>query len=313
MSIPIEQIVAASYPAVVADMRNQNQWAENAALREMEKLGAIDRLDFGDHIEAPLDYRPNPDTAILASDQDTASLLKTEILTAASYDIAQLSVPVTWTKGDDAKNPSENQKVAYVRQLLENGINSHDDMIEQCIFVTSAAGGVELNGLDTLVPTSGQGTPGGISAVTETWWRNPADTYIDGSDIEAGMTSIFNACMKGSGATLTPKLLLSGADPHALYESQLQTLQRFVDSKEADGGFKTLAFKTARFVFSQYGSGNIYFLNDKNFKLCVSKQYFRDKGTTQEVNDQNAFRFFIYTALQAITTNKSRLGVLYQG
>jgi hypothetical protein len=310
MALSIEQIVAVSYPAVLAEMRNANQWAENAALKELERQGFIHRVSLGETIEAPLDYRANPDTAILASDQEEASLLKTEILTAASYDIAQLSVPVTWTKGDDAKNPSETQKVSLTKQLLENGINSHDDMIEQCIFTTSSSGGVELTGLDTIVPTSGQGTVGGISAVTETWWRNYADTYTDASDIEASMTTAFNEAMKGSGSSLSPKVLISGADPHALFESQLQSLQRYVDTNDADAGFKTLAFKSARYIFSQYGGDKIYFLNPKNFNLIVSKQYFRDKGNTQEINAQNAFRFFIYSAMQFITNNKSRLAVL---
>lgn len=312
MSLTIDQIVAVSYPAVLAEMRKaSNQWVENAALRELERQGCIKRVSLGDHIEAPLDYRPNPDTAILANDQDTASLVKTDVVTAASYDIAQLSVPVTWTKGDDAKNPTENQKISLAKQLLENGINSHDDQIERCIFTTSSSGGVELNGLDTLVPDSGQGTPGGIDASTETFWRNYSDEYNDVTDIEAAMTAAFNAAMKGSGSELAPKVLVSGVDPHTLYESQLQTLQRFVDVSEADAGFKTLAFKTARYVFSHYGDDHIYFLNPKSYNLVVSKQYFRDKGNTQEINDQNAFRFFIYSALQAVTNNKSRLAVLH--
>lgn len=227
------------------------------------------------------------------------------------YDIAQLNVPVTWTKGDDAKNPSENQKIALVKSLLENAINSHDDLIEQTFFTTSAVGGVELNGLDTLVPTSGQGTVGGIDASVETFWRNQADTYTGGSDIEAGMTDVFNACAKGSGSTLQPKVLISGSTPHALYEGQLQALVRFGDTASGDTGFKVLKFKTADYVFSQFGGSNIYFLNPKNLKLVVSKQYFRDKGSTYDVPGQNAFYFLIYSALQMVTNNKSRLGVLH--
>jgi hypothetical protein len=311
MALSISQIVAVSYPAVLAEMRKaQNQWVENAAVRELERQGMIKHINFGESIEMPLDYRANPDGGVLATDMDSAALNKTDVITAATYDVAQISYPVTWSKGDDAKNPTETQKVSLVKQLLENGINSHDDLIEQCIFTTSAAGGVELNGLDTLVPTSGQGTPGGIDAGTELFWRNFADTYTDVTDIEATMTAAFNAAMKGSGSEQTPKVILSGADPHALYESQLQSLQRFVDTKEGDGGFKILAFKTARCVFSQYGDDKMYFLNPKSYKLLVSKSYFRDKGTTQELNDTNAFRFFIYSALQAVTDNKSRLAVI---
>lgn len=289
--------------------KGANQWAESAALREMERQGVIQRISLGATIEAPLDYRVNPDTAVLANDQDEASLVKTEIMTAASYSVAQLSVPVVWTKGDDAKNPTEAQKVALVKQLLENGINSHDDQIERNIFTTSTSGGDELNGLNDLAPTSGQGTVGGIDAAVETWWRNQADTYVDASDIEATFTSVYNSCAKGSGASLAPKFMISGSTPHALYESGLQSLQRFMDSDEANGGFKVLAFKSARYVFSQYGGNNVYFLNPKNYNIVVSKQYFRDKGNTIEIPSQNAYVFKVYSALQALTNNKSRLGV----
>jgi hypothetical protein len=195
--------------------------------------------------------------------------------------------------------------------LLENAINSHDDLIEQSIFTTSAVGGIEVNGLDTLVPTSGQGTVGGISAVTETWWRNQADTYTDGSDIEAAMTSVYNSAAKGSGATLVPKVLISGSTPHSLFEAQLQAQQRWSgDSGTANAGFKALQFKGADYIFSQYGGNSIYFLNPKNYQMVVSKQYFRDKGSTYDVPGQNAFYFLIYSALQFVVNNKSRLAVL---
>ena len=289
----------------------EDQWSESAAMRELERQGAVKRISFGENIEVPLDYRRNPEGAVMDSDQDTAALVKTEVITSAVYDIAQLSVPVTWTKGDEAKNPTESQKIALVKSLLENGINTHDDLIEDAIFTTTTGAGIDLNGLADLVPTSGQGSVGGISAVTETFWRNPADTYVDASDIEAGMTTIWNDCADGSGSSKAPKFLMSGATPHALFESQLQTLQRFNDTSEADAGFKILAFKTARYVFSGSGGNPIYFLNPNNYNLVVSKQYFRDKGDTEAVPGQNAHYFLIYSALQMITNNKSRLGVLY--
>ena len=183
----------------------------------------------------------------------------------------------------------ENQKISLVKQILENAINSHDDLLEQLIFTTSTAGGDEFGGLDNLVPTSGQGTVGGISAVTNVFWRNYATTWTDSTDIEAAMTTAWNKAAKGSGSVLAPKFIISGVVPHATYEAQLQTLQRFNDTSEADGGYKVLAFKTSRYVFSQYGGVNIYFLNPKSYKIVVSKQYFRDKGNTVEIPDQNAF------------------------
>lgn len=314
MALTIEQIAAVSYPAVLAEMRKAaNQWAENAALRELERQGCIQRISLGPTIEAPLDYRANPDAAVLAGDQDAASLVKTEVVTSASFSVAQMSVPVVWTKGDDAKNPEENQKIALVKQILENGITSHDDLIEQAIFTTTTAGGDELNGLSDLVNSAGTGTVGGIDSSVETWWKNYSDTYTDASDIEATFTTAFFKAAKGTGSPLQPKFLLSGVTPHAMYESGLQTYQRFVDSQEADAGFKTLAFKNARYVYSQYGGTKVYFLNPKNYNLIVSKQYFRNKGNTMEIPDQNAFVFKIYSALQAVVNNRSRLAVVDQG
>lgn len=311
MALSIEQIAAVSYPLVLAEMRKAaNQWAENAALRVMQKQGVIQHSNLGPTIEVPLDYRPNPDTAVLANDQDQASLVKTEVITSASYSVAQLNVPVTWTKGDDAKNPSENQKIAFVKALLENGINSHDDLLEQLIFTTSTAGGDEWNGLSDLVAVSGTGTVGGIDASVETWWKNWYDTYTDASDIEATFTTAFNKVAKGSGSSTQAKFMISGITPHVQYESGLQTLQRFGDSSEADAGFKVLKFKNADYIFSQYGGTKVYFLNSKTYNIVVSKQYFRDKGDTVPVQGQNAFYFLIYSAGQSVVNNRSRLAMV---
>lgn len=288
-----------------------NQWMESAATREMERQGAIEHISLGPTIEVPVDYRPNPDTAVLASDQDTASLLKTEVLTSASFTPAQINVPITWTKGDEAKNPTDNQKIALVKSLIENGINSHDDLIEQSIFTDSAAGGDELQGLATICPTSGAGTCGAIDSAVETWWANYSGTYVDDTDIEAAFTVAWNTVSKGSGSSLAPKFMLSGAVPHGVFESTQQALQRWIDKSEADAGFKSLAFHTARYVFSQYGGTNVYFLNPKSFKLVVSRQYFRDKSETQPVPGQNAFYCLVYSALQFVTDNRSRNGVVH--
>ena len=313
MPLTISQISAVSYPAVLSEMRKaHNNWASNAAVRHLEKAGFIQRVALGATIEVPVDYRSNPDTAVLVGDQDTASLIKTDVLTAASYDVAQMNVPVTWTKGDDAKNPSENQKIALVRALLENGITSHDDLLEQRIFTSSTAGGTEINGLNDLVNSAGTGTVGGINSTTETWWRNQFDTYTDGSDIEAAMTEMFDNCAKGSGETNQPTVLISGSAAHSLFESQLQTVQHFVNTDEADAGFKVLSFKGAKYIFSNRGGTTIYFLNPKNYQMIVSSQYFRDKGDTAQVNGQNAFYFLIYSALQFVITNRWRVGQLAQ-
>lgn len=305
MALTIGQIAAASYPAVLNEMRkSENQWAESAFMRELERQGGIKRKSFGSSLDVTLDFKRNPGTDFLANDMTPTSLSKTEVLTAASYAIAQLGVPVTWSKLDEVQNPSENQKVALVKGLLENGINSHDDAIEEALFAATATDG--FNSLTVLFPDSGQGTVGGIDSATETWWRHNATTYTGSSDIEASLTTAWNAAAKGSGASSVPTLLVSGSTPHAQFEGTQQALQRYVDSNEAKAGFKILAFKTARYVFSQYGGTPVFCINPKTTMLYVSKEYFRDKGEQQEVENAHAFNFKIYSALQFLTNNKSR-------
>src|SRR5262249_4883145 len=155
---------------------------------------------------------------------------------------------------------------ALVKQLLENGIESHDDILEQQIFAASTNG---FLGLQTHVTAAQTGSSGGIDPAVNTFWKNQANTYINDTDIEAAMTTDWNQCAKGSGAKLVPTLLVSDAPTQALFEGTQQALQRWNDTQELKAGFKVLGFKTARYVFSQYAGngGAIYFLNAKNFKV----------------------------------------------
>src|SRR4051812_14587932 len=120
----ISQILAASYPAVISK-KPANQWAESALLKALEKAGAIKRVAMGSTIEATLDYRANPGAQVLATDMSTTSTTKTEVLTAASYDPAAVSVPIVWSKQDEAKN--DDDKVQLVASLIDNALESHDD------------------------------------------------------------------------------------------------------------------------------------------------------------------------------------------
>lgn len=309
MALTIGQIVAVSYPAVLAEMRKAaNQWVESAFLRELERQGAVIRKSLGTTIEAPLDYQRNPGAAFLVTDLAPTSMNKTEVLTAASYDIAEISVPIVWSKKDEVQNPSENQKIALVKALLENGINSHDDLIEQYLFATSTNG---FLGLDTHITDAGTGSDGGIDSTVNTWWRNQQATYVDDTDIEAAFTTVWNAAAKGSGSSLLPTLMVSDGATQALFEGTQQANQRYIDTQELKAGFKILGFKTARYVFSQYADTDVNFLNPKNFQIVASKEYFRDRGDTQEIPNANGFVTKIYSALQTVTNNRSRLGVAH--
>lgn len=309
----VSQIASASYPAVLAEMRKpHDQWSENAALRLLEKHGFIKRKSLGENIEVPIDYQANSEAGVLATSLTAVDLTTNpSIISAAVYDIAEVGVPVKWTMKEEAQNPSTNQKIALVKSKLENGINSHDDVLEQALFAASTSG---LLGWLTLIADDGQGTVGGIDSGSDAFWRNQVGTRYnsDGSDQEAIFTEVYNACLKGTGSTMGPKLMISGAEAHSLFESTQQANQRYVDSQDFKVGAKTLAFKNALFGFSQYGDHHVYFLNPGAFQIIMSKEYNRHQGETQEQDARFAYVLKLYTALQNVVLNRSRLGVAEQ-
>ena len=308
MALTIGQIAAVSYNAVLNEARlPANQWESSGFMHELERQGGIEKKSLGAQIEATLDYRRNPGTVIQATDLQPVVTSKTEVITAAVYDIAEVTVPVTWSKKDEVQTPTENAKVNFVKSLLTNGFNSHDDILEQAFFTTSTNG---FLGLLTHVVDAGTGSDGGIDSSVETWWRNQQAIYVDDTDIEAAFTTVWNASTKSSGDTLQPTLMVSDGATQAIFEGTQQPQQRY-ESQDLKAAFKTLMFKTARYVFSQYGTSRVFFMNPKNFQLVASREYFRDRGETQELENANGWRFKIYSAVQTIVNNRSRLGVAH--
>jgi hypothetical protein len=274
---------------------------------EMDRQGFIIRKALGATLDVPLDYRANPDGAFITELQ-TFGMSKTEVLTTATYDYAELSVPVKWSKKDEATNPTENQKVALVTSLISNAIETHDDLLEQGLFATSTVG---FLGYGTHISTAGTGSDGGIDSSVETWDRNQQSTYVDDTDIEAAFTSVYNASAKGTGASHIPTLMVSDGATQAIFEGTQQALQRWNDSQSAKAGFKVLGFKTANYVFSPRGGSSVFFTNPQDYQLVVSSAFFRDLGETENIPNSQGYVKKLYSVLQTAVLNRSRLGVAH--
>lgn len=311
----LSQLVTTAYSEVLADARKpHNQWKESAFLRLAEKVGMIKRRPGGAAIEYPLDYRKNPDTDFLATDFTATGTGQTTLFAGASYDMANLVVPFNWSIADEARWSGDvNRKIDAVKSMIRNAIDSHDDELENKIFSTSTDG---FLGLQNLVPTSGQPNIGGIDGASATYWRNYATTYaVNGSDLNAKLIIAFGTAAKGTGAELTPEMLVSGLTAQALYEGQLTDLKRFMGEETGDAGFKYLAFKTAKWVYSQYGgslaTNPIYMLNKTSFNIVVTKGYFRRLEDAERFTNAAARNQMVFSQVQATSNNPSRTAVVY--
>lgn len=304
----IGQTVAVSYNAVLNDQRKPaNQWSDSSYLQEMEAQGGIKRDDFGVQIEETLDYRRNPAGVIQATDLQPLSLQKTEVFDAAQYDIAEIVEPMTWSEKDEVQNPTVNQKIAFVAGLITNCLDSHDDLLEQGSLSTSTNGFI---GLQNLISTAGTGTVGGIDSGTYTFWRNVTVTYTDDTDVEAALTSCWNTASKGSRSKMKPSLIVSDGATNALFEGTQQGLQRY-GGQDFKAGAKSIMFKTAPCVFSQWASTTFFMFNVKSLRIRVSKGSFRRRSETIPLQNATGWTSRIYTACQQTTNNRSRCGCVH--
>lgn len=311
----LTQLVSTAYPEVIADARKpHNQWKESAFLRVMEKIGMVKRRPGGSALEFPLDKNKNADVDFLATDFTATATGQTSIFAGASYDMANLAVPFNWSIADEARWSGDvNKKIDAVKSMIRNAIDSHDDELELDIFKTSTDG---FLGLQNLVPTSGQPNVGGIDGASATYWRNYATTYAtNGSDLNAKLLLAYGTVAKGTGAELVPDILVSGLTAQALYEGNLTDLKRFMGEETGDAGFKYLAFKTAKWVYSQYGgtlaTNPIYMLNKVAFNVNVTKGYFRRLEDAERFTNAAARNQMVFTQVQATVNNPSRCAVIY--
>lgn len=311
----LSQLVSTAYPIVVADARKpHNQWRESALLRLLEKIGAVKKRPGGAALEFPLDYRKNPDVDFLATDFTATATGQTSIFAGASYDMANLVSPFNWSLADEARwSGDENRKIDAVKNMIRNAIDSHDDEIEDRLWDTSTDG---FLGFQNLIPTSGQPNVGGIDGASATYWRNYATTYaLDGSDLNAKLILAYGTASKGTGSDMTPEVLASGLTAQALYEGNLTDMKRFMGEETGDAGFKYLAFKEAKWVYSQYGgalaSNPIYMFNKNCFQLNVTKGFFRKLEDAERFTNAAARNQMVFSQVQATVNNPSRTAVIY--
>lgn len=301
----VDQALAASYDAVMTSKRNpENQWTQTALYDEMDRQGMIKTIDFGNTLKETLDYRRNPGVAVLSYDLQPLTNTKTQVLTEASFDPAQIGGDITWSFMDEVKNSDENKKVDLIDSLIDNMLTSTDDLFEQILFAANTNG---FLGLPTHMYSTGQGSDGGIDSAIEAWWRVPVYSYTDDTDMIAGFANAYSAASKGSGAKLVPTLGVSNSTAYNLFESTQTPQQRWDRSdRTARVGFDKLMYRTAAMLYSPYGTDTVYFMNAQTHQLKVARGFVRKLMPLQMLENGFGYTRKVYTACQFTTKNRSR-------
>lgn len=182
-------------------------------------------------------------------------------------------------------------------------------------FYDNGGDGNAVTSLSTLVGANNsvQGLDGG----TYTRWnsrgvsaRNTAPASIvfaptTTSFASAGISNMRTAWLNCQEGMLKPDVLLTTHAIYSYYEATLQPLERFGDTRVADGGFQQLLYKTAPiFPDPQCTSGTMWFLNFDHLglKVMAGGDFAADEFVKDP--DSNAYISTIYVCAQLAVSNR---------
>jgi hypothetical protein len=202
---------------------------------------------------------------------DTLNTNTYEPFSAAEYDWKQAYVPVVWSGLEKLKNMGEFEVIDLIGSRIQNGEKSLYDLVAQASYSAgTGSGGKQMQGLGLFVVNDpSTGTVGGISRVTNTFWRNHT-TSVTMSATAINVTaqqptaylqalnSLAIACTRG---TDHPDLYVSDGTAYRFYLESLQPIQRVTSTDLAGFGFTALKY---------YGvGGNADFALDNGY--CPAK------------------------------------------
>jgi hypothetical protein len=313
MAIPVTQLVAATYDAVVNEKgKAADQWSDSSAMAHLEKIGGIKRVDGGPKFTPTLDYKSNPGLDFLATDTTATSTTKTEVLTHAEYTPIPVVVPINVSFYDEAINSGKNQKVDLVSSIVDNMITSHDQGFENALFATT--GGTDgFNTFVDIFTEDGTGTVGTIVAGTETWWKNQ---FLDwgtatGATLLGHYNTLYFACSKGS-AGRQPNVILSSALLFGNFLAANQANQRFLESTGTT--LKYVKMQNADYIFSSAVSGSTedaFMFNTKDTQVWVVKGAWRQRREAVDFVNAAMWNVKTFSVAQLLTMNRSRGGRLW--
>ena len=182
----------------------------------------------------------------------------------------------------------------------------------------SGSGGLDINGLDSMVvdaAVGSRGTFGTINSGSKTWWQNQA-TDMSGEPASAWLDkrvrTQLNNCALGQGDD-EPDIMVTTQDVFELVEDNTLEEHYITNKSLGDAQFKNIQFKGRPLVWSsQCGEGLLYTLNTKYIELIIDPAanftMTEWKSIPNQVNDRCAQ---IAVALNFICSNRNRQGVIY--
>lgn len=307
-----------------------------------KKLGGIEYLDGGIKIQRPLAVSQHSQITQLATGYEPVSLAVQDVMQPALYEWADFVAPIVITKKEELENSGEKAIVKIVearmrnvmgilrREINKQLVASNSAVLTQLLSLNGdAVSGITTGYLMQGAPTAaGQGnTVGGLarSLVPDGYGlfnRSFTAGGAFGTDGIRGMQQL--AAETSARAPMGEvKLILASEAGYANYRRALFNQERYIDEKQLNAGYMSLAFGNAAVcqdVFFPKAADNdtavastFYFINFDGIKLCMHSDGDLAVSPFEYIPGTTARSAQIYWKGQLIADNLASCAVLYNG
>lgn len=267
-----QAVISLALNKIQRDITN-NVFEQIPFFEYLRSQGNVSVLDGGERIMYPLMHAANT-TAASYSGYGIIDTTPQEGIGVAEYVWRQYAVSGSINGKEMRQVAGSSRIVDLVSAKNDQAIRSLADLLNRHSFTAQA--GSNLDGLPDLVADSpSAGTVGGIAA-SNAFWQNQqtsgASTTSAFDNLLETMRTIYNSCTAAANGLGSPDIAVTTQTVYEGYEGLADSKHQYGNEKLLNLGFENLAYKTAGVMFDRdCGSGRMYFLNSKTFKLAMHK------------------------------------------
>lgn len=304
-----------------------------------KRLGGIEYEDGGIKIQRPLAVSNHSTITQLATGYEPVSLAVQDVMQPALYEWSDFVAPIVITKKEELENSGEKAVVKIVEARMRNVMGLLRREINRQLVAGDSAVLTSLGTLNGVATTTGfleQGAPtaagqtnlvGGLarSLVPDgngLFNRIFNANNVFGTDGIRGMHQI--AAETSARAPMGDvKLVLASEAGYANYRRALFAQERYIDEKQLNAGFMSLAFGNAAvvqdvFMPTNAGTGanlqaTMYFINFDGIKLVMHSDGDLAVSPFEYIPGTTARSAQIYWKGQLIADNLASCALLFNG
>lgn len=304
-----------------------------------KKLGGIEYEDGGIKIQRPLAVSNHSTITQLATGYEPVSLAVQDVMQPALYEWSDFVAPIVITKKEELENSGEKAIVKIVEARMRNVMGLLRREINKQLVAGNSAVLTSLGTLNGVATTTGfleQGAPtaagqtnlvGGLARSIVPDGNGLFNRIFDagaafGTNGIRGMHQI--AAETSARAPMGEvKLVLASEAGYANYRRALFAQERYIDEKQLNAGYMSLAFGNAAVVQDVFmpdasvnGAGNaatMYFINFDGIKLVMHSDGDLVVSPFEYIPGTTARSAQIYWKGQLIADNLASCALLFNG